>query len=76
MTKFRNLKIQINDKQPLDEVVRELERLGYKRDEIDVDSISVAAYFSSMSIDGYCNLDIYEVSGCELTTLAELKEME
>lgn len=30
MTNFRNLKIQINDQQPLNDVVKELERLGYK----------------------------------------------
>ena len=26
---FKNMKIAINDQQPLDEVVRELERIGY-----------------------------------------------
>lgn len=28
---FKNMKIEINETQPLDEVVRELDRLGYKR---------------------------------------------
>ena len=30
MPKFKNMKIAINNQQPLDEVVRELERLGYE----------------------------------------------
>lgn len=37
MNNFRNLKIAINDQQPLDEVVRELERLGYKKEYITKD---------------------------------------
>ena len=28
---FKNMKIEINEHQPLDEVVRELERLGYRK---------------------------------------------
>ena len=73
MTNFRNLKITINDQQPLDEVVRELERLGYE----------IYGYLSDYEIwilaqdDGSIIGCDFEVSNeyWKLTTLAELKEM-
>jgi hypothetical protein len=67
------MKIAINDKQPLDEVVRELDRLGYSM-----------AYYSEdektciCTYDTYFNCystDINQFNGT-LTTLTELKNME
>ena len=72
MTK-RNLKIAITPEQPLDEVVRELERLGYETDEGFVDDVDnfVHAYR-----DGTYDFFMSSQLWGELTTLAELKEME
>lgn len=69
MTNFRNLKIEINKNQPLDEVVKELERLGYKAGFIYNNYIySVEAY-----MDGV--YDFYNFKQESDTTLAELREM-
>lgn len=72
MTKFRNMKIEINDKQPLDEVVKELERLGFIRVNHHMNSNNCMVFSSyaenSLQID-YWRSDIQTV------TLAELKEM-
>lgn len=68
MNNFRNLKIAINDQQPLDEVVRELERLGYKQAKEKPDNFNMIYAGSS---GYYTYMNIYE----RKTTLAELKEM-
>lgn len=69
MTK-RNLKIAITPEQPLDEVVRELERLGFKM-EMDCKKVNhIETYFDG-TYDKYCFSTIHID-----TTLAELKEME
>ena len=69
MTNFRNLKIAINDQQPLDEVVKELERLGYKAGfTYKVHIRSVEAYQDGI-------YDFYNFNQDSDTTLAELKEM-
>lgn len=69
---YKNMKIEINESQPLDEVVKELERLGYKRNDlrkprkpnyIEVDS----EYYSVM------RFPIENIK--PNTTLAELNEM-
>ncbi|MER1952427.1 MAG: hypothetical protein ABS863_00320 [Aerococcus urinaeequi] len=72
MTK-RNLKIAITPEQPLDEVVRELERIGYFPFQPFFD-----VSFILTQRDGlYCGCDgIYKDLGYVLTTLDELKEME
>lgn len=72
MTNFRNLKIAINDQQPLDEVVIYLESEGYRKEEL------------SENYGDFCNVDLFykkyrfthlSYSHCKTTTLAELKEM-
>ena len=74
---FKNMKIEINKDQPLDEVVRELERLGYKK----------AGWigYRNTSFITTCKLGFYTdhaisfwsvFGGSPLTTLTELKEMK
>lgn len=72
---MRNMKIEINEAQPLDEVVEWLERLGYKQNKrqrrgrvrfVIADSDGVTTnWFRDTDCDFY-----------NLTTLAELKEMK
>lgn len=70
---FKNMKIEINDEQPLDEVVKELERLGYKPSIIYEKDNN---YIHALS-DGYFVATVMSVDVCRgLTTLTELKEME
>lgn len=69
---MKNMKIEINEQQPLDDVVRELERLGRKY-------LVVATVF-----EGKGNVLISQLNACNCvypepvfeTTLAELKEMK
>lgn len=68
---FKNMKIEINVDQPLDEVLIELERLGYKsayKTLLDCNSIFADAggYFSMLSIK-FMDFN---------TTLQQLKEMQ
>ena len=65
------MKIAITEDQPIDEVVRELERLGYKfayRTERNIKSVYTDSlgYYSIMGVIGIKNI----------TTLAKLKEMK
>lgn len=73
MTNFRNLKIAINDQQPLDEVVRTLEYKGYRW------GIDVRHNYQTNCIIAFSTgiFDYFRggFNSCELTTLAELKEM-
>lgn len=65
----KNLKIAITLEQPLDEVVKELERLSYAQEFYAENPRSVETY-SDGTFDCYCfNQDAD-------TTLTELKEME
>ena len=69
----RNIKIEVNENQPLDEIVRELERLGYRcYGYLTSDDICILA-----QDDGYIIGCDFEVDNkCwKLTTLTELKEM-
>ena len=71
MKEFKNLKIEVNAEQPLDEIVKELERLGYKTTRKQWGLINIVETYS----DGvYCfyNEDWHV---CRFTTLSELKEM-
>ena len=82
MTKFRNMKIEITEDQPLDEVVRELERLGcinnqfyfHISDHNEISNFKSIACYESGSLY-YNSIDTDLIYGCNLTTLAELKEM-
>ncbi len=69
--KFTNMKIEINEQQPLDDVVKELERLGYSED------IRNPMKVNNVYVYGNGDFSILDVD-CDwgrLTTLAELKEM-
>ena len=73
---YKNMKIEINKEQPLDDVVKELERLGFERSPLFFkDCLTIGIYADYMKFDCYRNLDIDGVLGCDLTTLAELKEL-
>lgn len=75
MTKFQNMKIKINEQQPLDEVVRELKRIGFYVGFIDDNDNWVTARLETkliVSFEGEVNLPD---SHWELTTLAQLKAM-
>lgn len=76
MNKYQNMKIEINEKQPLDEVVRELDRLGYKKkawmDWLRHQTEVVVAFNNGV----YSNFNYFYKDGFEITTLAQLKAME
>lgn len=69
---FKNMKIAINEQQPLDEVARELENKGYVLDN------TYGKNFVYTNKDG--TIDCFNTDTqqdwFQLTTLAELKEME
>ena len=73
----RNMKIEVNEKQPLDEIVMELEKRGYipylfcdspNSNFIATRNGTYSDFGSNEFCDRYCGVS-------ELTTLAELKEM-
>ena len=68
---FKKMKIEINSEQPLDEVVRELERLGYLRALWDEDM--VVNFVETYSYGLFSN---YKEPSRKFTTLAQLKQME
>lgn len=74
MIKFKNLKIEINDQQPLDEVVRELRRLGYR--EVTEVFPSIDKYIVAYDYGGYGGFAFSYADGISRVTLTELKEME
>ena len=74
MTNFKNMKIEINNQQPLDDVVKELERLRYVIEHKTNKSVKCVCSYSDGTMHLYTR-------GCErkygdLTTIAELKTME
>lgn len=68
---FENLKIAITDKQPLDEVVGELERLGYKF-AFKTQWLNRFVYTTQ---GGRYSILVSDLFIDKTTTLAELKEM-
>lgn len=74
MSKFKNMKIAITHEQPLDEVVRELERLGYQINGWLENRIirSVKTNHFGLYSGDFFDVDI--IQG-DLIALAELKEM-
>lgn len=72
---YKNLKIAINDQQPLDEVVKTLESKGYRKFAWSnhENTVCVITYKNNgwMSDYNYLSKD----TDFRLTTLAELKEM-
>lgn len=75
MTNFHNLKITINDQQPLDEVVKELEYKGYKKFAWSnhENTVCILTYKNNGWISDYNYL--LKDTDFRLTTLVELKEM-
>lgn len=67
---FKNMKIEINDQQPLDEVVRELERLGYICDWQSSDEPNFMVCYK----DGTFSWFVFDVES-EVVSLQQLKEM-
>ena len=74
MSKFKNMKIAITPEQPLDQVVRELERLGYQINGWLENRIirSVKTNHFGLYSGDFFDVDI--IQG-DLIALAELKEM-
>ena len=74
MSKFKNMKIAITHEQPLDEVVMELERLGYQINGWLENRIirSVKTNHFGLYSGDFFDVDI--IQG-DLIALAELKEM-
>ena len=75
----RNMKIEINESQSLDEVVMELERLGYVKREFAVFHSDLGSFVITRSygIITWCGESLVSLlwCDCELATLAELKQM-
>ena len=71
---MKNIKIEINDEQPIDEVVKELERLGfcYNCGCDDVDAKMVTANTHYMQYDIYNHVTDWEIT----TTIQQLREMK
>ena len=73
---YKNMKIEINESQPLDDVVMELERLGYKKvGWVGYKSVMfITANTKGMFTDHAISfINCFDHLG--LTTLAELKAM-
>mgnify|MGYP003469299596 CR=1 FL=1 len=74
---MRNMKIEINEAQLLDEVVEELERLGFENcTTFNSKNVKfILAFEDHKTFTDYFNLDCSDIEVVE-TTLAELKEMQ
>lgn len=72
--KHKNMKIEINDEQSIEEVVKELERLGfcYNCGCDDVDAKMVTANNHFMQYDIYNHVTDWEIN----TTIQQLREMK
>ena len=78
---YKNMKIEINSEQPLDEVVKELERLGYVKDKLYWDNFLnptlVCACDDGTLIDMQAaKLTAKYLDKHETTILLQLKQME
>lgn len=69
---MKNLKIEINAEQPLDEVVKELERLGYRKASDMWRPTKCLVTFKDGLIDWFYGGYRYY----DLTTLQQLREMK
>ena len=72
--KFSSMKIEINEQQPLDEVVRELGSKGYKQVGFNVVFSSAKTYICTSEKGCYVTL-MNPPTYCTLTTLDELRGM-
>lgn len=71
---YKNLKIAINNQQPLDEVVKELSRMGYESCLMSWRGYGYVVTESTGSFSDYTYNHDW-MKDYQLTTLAELKEM-
>lgn len=74
MSNFKNMKIEVNQNQPLDEIVVELERLGYWISSKACDSNQVWC-FDDGRVLLVEHMGTFHFPQCVETTLAELKEI-
>ena len=70
---FKDMKIEINEQQPLNEIVAELERLGYRKEIHTTCQPKSICTYEDGTYHVYMRETKYKIG--ELTTLAELKEM-
>ena len=68
---MKNMKIEVNAEQPIDEIVRELDRLGFVCD----GNHYVGCRFIYTIDDGTFSLYTIDFDNDKTTTLSELKEM-
>lgn len=78
---FKNMKIEINSEQPLEEVVKELERLGYVKDKLFWDNLLNPTLVCAWEDGTFTDLQVAKSTDSHLskyknTTLAQLKQME
>lgn len=73
MSNFKNMKIEVNAEQPLDDIVGELERLGYRVELKTSKNPKSICTYGDGTYHVYMREIKYKVG--DLTTLAELKEM-
>lgn len=71
---MKNMKIEINESQPLGEVVRELERLRYKPERHQINCNSVCTYEDGSYICYMMRCEL-KYQDLKTTTLAELRGM-
>lgn len=77
MNKLQKIKIEINKQQPIDKVLKELERLGYRKDICSKNANFVFAFNDNFWGKFYIIDDSDKDSNhCTLITLAQLKAME
>ena len=73
---FKNMMIAVNQDQPLDEVVKELERLGYSK-VVWTPHETVAQIITYRNRRWFSNYKEWQDDeDCELVSLEELKKME
>ena len=79
MSDYKNIKVEINKEQPLDELLRELERLGYK----PLNKVAIKPNYHLWLVadrDGFIlgwrNALILGDNYYKTTTLAEIKELK
>ena len=73
---YKNMKIEINEQQPLDEVVKELKRIGLYVGFIDDSDNWVSARLETKLIVSFESEVNLPDSHWKLTTLSDLKNME
>ena len=78
---YKNMKIEINSEQPLEEVVKELERLGYVKDKLYWDNLLNPTIVCACGDTTLRDLRVAKLTDDYLdehneTTLSQLKQME